>query len=51
MKTLNIDSAFFKLSPEERKALGQEASDYVRTEFTWDKTAREYLAMFEEGLT
>lgn len=39
--------AFYKLSPEKRAAIQQEARDYVRTEYTWDKTAREYLALFE----
>ncbi len=35
--------AFFKMSPEERSAIKQEAREYVRTEYTWTKTAKEYF--------
>jgi len=42
--------AFLKLSIEERAQIEREAQDYVRTEFTWDKTASEYLDVFEGRL-
>lgn len=44
--------AFYKLSPEERTKIEEEARTYVRTEYTWDKTAREYIQIFRgETLT
>jgi glycosyltransferase involved in cell wall biosynthesis len=42
--------AFFKLSKEDRTTIKKEAQEYVRTEFTWDKTGREYLDLFEGRL-
>lgn len=39
--------AFFKLSPEDRAAIEQDARDYVRTEYTWDKTADQYVQVFK----
>ena len=42
--------AFFRLSPKERAQIEREAREYVRTEFTWDKTAAEYVALFAKGL-
>ena len=38
--------AFYKLSPTARAAIEQEARQYVRTEYTWDKTAQQYLEVF-----
>ena len=38
--------AFFRLSPKERAQIEREARDYVRSEFTWDKTTAEYLDLF-----
>ena len=35
------------LTPEERASRGSKASEYVRREYTWEKTAREYLEVFE----
>jgi glycosyltransferase involved in cell wall biosynthesis len=35
------------LTPEERAFRGSKASEYVRREYTWEKTAREYLEVFE----
>lgn len=39
--------AFYKLSPDERAHIEQEARDYVRTEYTWTKTAEQYFEVFE----
>jgi glycosyltransferase involved in cell wall biosynthesis len=39
--------AFYKLSPEHRAAIEQEAKEYVRTEYTWDKTAEQYIQVFK----
>ena len=38
---------YFKLSKKEKQALQTEAKEYVRQEYTWEKTAREYLDLFE----
>jgi glycosyltransferase involved in cell wall biosynthesis len=38
--------AFFQLSATEREQIEREARDYVRSEFTWDKTAVEYKELF-----
>ena len=42
--------AFFQLSEEDRTQIENEAQEYVRTEFTWAKTASEYLDLFEGRL-
>lgn len=39
--------AFYKLSPKDRAAIEQEARDYVKTEYTWAKTAEEYMQIFQ----
>jgi glycosyltransferase involved in cell wall biosynthesis len=41
--------AFYKLSPEDRAAVRQEAQIYVRDTYTWDKTAEQYLHIFSGG--
>lgn len=38
--------AFFELPASEREEIEREARDYVRSEFTWDKTAAEYFDLF-----
>lgn len=38
--------AFFELPATEREQIEREARDYVRSEFTWDKTAVEYKELF-----
>jgi glycosyltransferase involved in cell wall biosynthesis len=35
------------LAQEEKEARGTKASEYVRREYTWEKTAQEYLEVFE----
>ena len=37
---------FYALSPAEKEARRQEARDYVRREYTWDKTTDQYLDVF-----
>lgn len=41
---------FYNLPQEQREAVQSEAKDYVRTEYAWEKTAREYLDLFEGRL-
>jgi phosphatidylinositol alpha-1,6-mannosyltransferase len=38
---------FYSLSPEERKALGEKCREYVRREYSWDKTTAQYLDLFK----
>ncbi len=38
--------AFFQLPAKERAQIEREARDYVRSEYTWDKTAAEYVQIF-----
>ncbi len=41
---------FYNLPQEQRAAIQSEAKDYVLTEYAWNKTAREYLDLFEDKL-
>jgi glycosyltransferase involved in cell wall biosynthesis len=39
--------SFFALTPEARAAKEKEARDYVRSEYTWEKTGAEYLCFLD----
>ena len=40
--------AFYDLTPEERRAAGEEARRYCRREYTWDTASSRYLDFFKE---
>jgi len=40
--------AFYDLTPQERRAAGEEASRYCRREYDWETTSSRYLEFFQE---